>query len=67
MQARSQDLLATGAMPIFSSHADGEANNCVKKLSFDHPGNPAVLWATRAVPGFAHALLRACSDVRFVC
>jgi hypothetical protein len=40
LQARSQDLLATRAMPILSSHADGEANNCVKKLSFDHLGNP---------------------------
>jgi hypothetical protein len=39
-QARSQDLLATRAMPMLSSHADGEAKNCVKKLSFDHLGNP---------------------------
>jgi hypothetical protein len=39
-QARSQDLLANRAMPILSSHADEEANNCVKKIIFRPSGQP---------------------------
>jgi hypothetical protein len=51
-QARSQDLLATRAMPMLSSHADGGSKQLRKKIIFRSSGQPgAVLWATEQCPG----------------